>query len=26
LAKRYDDEWSPKLINWIMHKIFNNIN
>ena len=25
LAKRYDDEWSPKLINWIMHKIFNNI-
>jgi transcription termination factor NusB len=25
LAKRYDDEWSPKLINGIMHKIFNNI-
>ena len=25
LAKRYDDEWSPKLINWIMHKILNNI-
>lgn len=25
LAKRYDDEWSPKLINWIMHKIFNNL-
>jgi transcription antitermination protein NusB len=23
LAKRYDDEWSPKLINWIMHKIVN---
>ena len=25
LAKRYDDEWSPKLINWVMHKVFNNI-
>ena len=25
LAKRYDDEWSPKLINGIMHKIFNNL-
>jgi len=25
LAKRYDDEWSPKLINGIMHKVFNNI-
>lgn len=25
LAKRYDDEWSPKLINGIMHKIFNNM-
>lgn len=25
LSKRYDDEWSPKLINWIMHKVFNNI-
>ncbi len=24
LAKRYDDEWSPKLINGIMHKIVNN--
>jgi transcription termination factor NusB len=23
LAKRYDDEWSPKLINGIMHKIVN---
>ncbi len=25
LAKRYDDDWAQKLINWIMHKIFNNI-
>ncbi|HKL44594.1 MAG TPA: transcription antitermination factor NusB [Candidatus Absconditabacterales bacterium] len=25
LAKRYDDEGSPKLINGIMHKVFNNI-
>lgn len=25
LAKRYDDEWSPKLLNGIMHKVFNNI-
>mgnify|MGYP002620580262 FL=1 len=25
LAKRYDDDWSPRLINGIMHKIFNNI-
>ena len=25
LAKRYDDDGSPKLINGIMHKIFNNI-
>lgn len=24
LSKRFDDEWSAKLINWIMHKIFNN--
>ncbi len=23
LAKRYSDEWAPKLINWIMHKIVN---
>lgn len=21
LAKRYSDEWAPKLLNWIMHKI-----
>ncbi len=25
LAKRYDDDWSPKLLNGIMHKVFNNI-
>jgi transcription termination factor NusB len=23
LSKRYDDGWSPKLINWIMHNIVN---
>jgi len=22
LAKRYADEWSPKLVNWILHEIF----
>ena len=21
LAKRYSDDWSPKLLNWVMHKI-----
>jgi transcription termination factor NusB len=24
LAKRYSDEWAPKLLNWIMHKIISN--
>lgn len=23
LSKRYDDDWSPKLVNWIMHNIVN---
>lgn len=21
LAKKYGDQWSPKLINWILHKV-----